>query len=446
MTRKYTEIIIFISFLLGIASPAGANVLHMHVDHVCVGTIKISEKNARYKGKPVRVVITQTTFMDGRTEKEELIFYQNAAQNFAYATKIVPMNHSLLRLNADGSGFLTSGKEKTYFKVRPIRLAAKNIIGLDVWLQKKPSVGDTFIQKGVNFGDRVMSEFRYEITSITPSDIKGDIYSLSTKIGEFKTDENGQMVFQKLFGIDFIRSNQVNCDKETYLAQKEDDRICILFNRPLSQPNRLAGIQFYMAKEVSVPSSRFVKVEKKENKVRVQIRAPRPFRVTSENLSLFIKKDRSHPVYKKEIQQFVKKNISSTETDEKEIVNRLFRSVSNQIENSDQQLSVLEGLQQQKGDCVTKAEIFASACREKKIPTRVVYGLVINSDPQIGFLPHAWNEIYIHNRWYNVDTTRPFEKADARYLPLGYDKVPIEAKLLVWGKQNAVLVEEVYIP
>jgi hypothetical protein len=55
---------------------------------------------------------------------------------------------------------------------------------------------------------------------------------------------------------------------------------------------------------------------------------------------------------------------------------------------------------QRKGICYDKASLFAAMLRSINIPTKMVTGYYDNGSY------HAWNEVYINNKWIIVDTTK----------------------------------------
>jgi len=56
------------------------------------------------------------------------------------------------------------------------------------------------------------------------------------------------------------------------------------------------------------------------------------------------------------------------------------------------------------GDCTEHAVLLAAVCRARRIPARVVLGLVYYP-PQQGFAYHMWNEVWIGERWVPLDAT-----------------------------------------
>jgi hypothetical protein len=63
-----------------------------------------------------------------------------------------------------------------------------------------------------------------------------------------------------------------------------------------------------------------------------------------------------------------------------------------------------EVVRTQEGDCTEHAVLLAAVCRARKIPARVVLGLVYYPK-QSGFAYHMWNEVWIGDRWLPLDAT-----------------------------------------
>ncbi|WP_254507271.1 transglutaminase-like domain-containing protein [Anatilimnocola floriformis] len=63
-----------------------------------------------------------------------------------------------------------------------------------------------------------------------------------------------------------------------------------------------------------------------------------------------------------------------------------------------------EVVRSHEGDCTEHAVLLAAVCRARRIPARVVLGLVYYP-PQQGFAYHMWNEVWIGARWVPLDAT-----------------------------------------
>jgi hypothetical protein len=66
--------------------------------------------------------------------------------------------------------------------------------------------------------------------------------------------------------------------------------------------------------------------------------------------------------------------------------------------------SAAEVAESHRGDCTEHAVLLAAVCRARKIPARVVSGLVhLFGHEAFGF--HMWNEVWIHDKWIPLDAT-----------------------------------------
>ncbi len=61
---------------------------------------------------------------------------------------------------------------------------------------------------------------------------------------------------------------------------------------------------------------------------------------------------------------------------------------------------------ERKGDCTEHAMLVAAACRARKIPARVVVGLIYD-EPSQSMVYHMWTEIWDNRQWLPIDATRP---------------------------------------
>jgi len=88
------------------------------------------------------------------------------------------------------------------------------------------------------------------------------------------------------------------------------------------------------------------------------------------------------------------------------------RNIKDTIKDSFTALSVLRS---REGECQSHANLYTALARSRKIPTRVVTGLVYTEDA--GFLYHAWAESYV-NGWIAVDPTLDQVPADATHIKI----------------------------
>jgi len=80
--------------------------------------------------------------------------------------------------------------------------------------------------------------------------------------------------------------------------------------------------------------------------------------------------------------------------------------------------SVLDLLDDPVGDCTEFADLFTTLARSLDLPARTVFGLAYADRRPPGFAFHAWNEVYVDDRWLAVDPTWNQLQVDATHLPL----------------------------
>ncbi len=69
------------------------------------------------------------------------------------------------------------------------------------------------------------------------------------------------------------------------------------------------------------------------------------------------------------------------------------------------------------GDCTEHAVLTAALCRARKIPARIVVGLIYVAAER-GFVFHMWNEVWIDGAWIPVDSTLGIGGIGAAHLTL----------------------------
>ena len=95
-----------------------------------------------------------------------------------------------------------------------------------------------------------------------------------------------------------------------------------------------------------------------------------------------------------QIQKYIKNNIKYDYT----FTNKLNKSIpKNYLPNSNKTLLT------KKGVCYDTASLFAAMCRSQNIPCIIEKGYYKG-------IYHAWNKVYINNKWYKVDPSIPITK------------------------------------
>jgi len=72
--------------------------------------------------------------------------------------------------------------------------------------------------------------------------------------------------------------------------------------------------------------------------------------------------------------------------------------------------SLLEAIEERRGDCTEFADLFTTLARALGLPARTVTGLAYAEDAGPAFYLHAWNEVAVDGQWRSVDPT--FDQID----------------------------------
>lgn len=84
--------------------------------------------------------------------------------------------------------------------------------------------------------------------------------------------------------------------------------------------------------------------------------------------------------------------------------------------------SAAEVARSRRGDCTEHAVLLAALCRARKIPARVVMGLVYVPAAQ-SFVFHMWTDVHLGGRWVGLDGTLGRGGIDAAYLTVGHSSL-----------------------
>ncbi|MFK7821486.1 MAG: transglutaminase-like domain-containing protein [Planctomycetaceae bacterium] len=120
------------------------------------------------------------------------------------------------------------------------------------------------------------------------------------------------------------------------------------------------------------------------------------------------------------VQQFARE-AAAGEFDAALIAKKLQRAVGNLVRNrtfSAATLPASEILQTKRGDCTEHSVLLAAALRARRIPSRVVVGLIY-LDGKNAFAAHMWTEGMINGKWTALDATfaRPRHSEEATRVP-----------------------------
>lgn len=77
--------------------------------------------------------------------------------------------------------------------------------------------------------------------------------------------------------------------------------------------------------------------------------------------------------------------------------------------------SAIEVLTSMRGDCNEHSTLFAALARSIGIPTKIIGGLVYQDG---AYYYHAWNEVYIGDRWLPIDSTLDRIRMDAAHVKI----------------------------
>lgn len=104
--------------------------------------------------------------------------------------------------------------------------------------------------------------------------------------------------------------------------------------------------------------------------------------------------------------------------------------------------TIIDLLEDKKGDCSEHALLFAALARSQNIPCREVSGLIYMGDWCQGFGLHGWNEVIVDGRWRGVDASHDSSVLQPIYIRFPDD--PLNNILLVEATHKlSIDIEEV---
>ena len=115
------------------------------------------------------------------------------------------------------------------------------------------------------------------------------------------------------------------------------------------------------------------------------------------------------------------KKIITGAPNQQEMVKRIAKFVYKHISNKNYNhgnMSASEVLRTKSGDCTEHSALFAALSRAAGIPTKMVYGVVLNPNGEFFF--HNWNEAFADGKWITVDSTFNLFPADSSRITLIY--------------------------
>jgi hypothetical protein len=163
-------------------------------------------------------------------------------------------------------------------------------------------------------------------------------------------------------------------------------------------------------------------------------------KIDTSGLSKYIKPDAFIQCDAPEIIEFAKKGAGNFK-DYSQIARSLSLYVYNYLEKSPVVSfpSALDVLKMKKGDCNEHAVLYAAATRALKIPTEIAVGLVYTDGY---FYYHAWDAVYLGDKWIFADPTFGQFPADPLHIMLKLGGVEKQADVMgVVGKIRIEVLE-----
>lgn len=139
---------------------------------------------------------------------------------------------------------------------------------------------------------------------------------------------------------------------------------------------------------------------------------------TDADPGLFIGEELDYPVSHRRIQNIVQKALGAGTTDT--LAQRLLSAAHDALQYAEDNPAggVLRALDRGFGECTDFADLLTTLARASQIPARTVFGLAYRDGSRPGFMYHAWNELYLDDRWVPMDPTWNQTQVDATHIPL----------------------------
>ena len=259
-----------------------------------------------------------------------------------------------------------------------------------------------------------------ELTEIKSSASSDQIATLNTV--EYYDDE---LKLQKsVTPVMGFTIEQIACSKEFALGENDVfevvDKMFLSSPQPINNVSSVKSITYYLsqtgANDLKIPSNDNQKVKKLSNgNVVITIKpiaAPKrvrfPYKGNDSTAKESLEPTRYVESDKQIIKDLAKEAIGNT-TDAAEAARKIEAFVAQYITNKSLSIgyaSAAEVAASKQGDCTEHAVLTAALCRAVGIPAQVVTGLAYVSQwrtVQNGFGGHAWNQVYIGDKWINID-------------------------------------------
>jgi len=256
-------------------------------------------------------------------------------------------------------------------------------------------------------------------------------------------DSSGEILKSRIepLGLEAFRADRAEVFAEPEAAELDLlPQMVVKLEKPLPQPHRTRLARYRVHLENGNPAQIFLNDATQtvkpldEHTAEITVRAVRPGfstdrppsppdKPTNDDLgpNSFIESD--HP----RITALAEK-AAAQETDAWKIATALERFVHQHIVRKDftQAFSSAAAVaQSQEGDCTEHAVLLAALLRARRIPARVVVGLVYLEAAQ-AFGYHMWTEAYIDDQWIPLDGTLALEGIGAAHLKVGRSNLQSE--------------------
>lgn len=218
---------------------------------------------------------------------------------------------------------------------------------------------------------------------------------------------------------------QIACGKEFALGENDVfevvDKMFLSSPEPINNVSSVKSITYYLSQttgtnDLKIPSNDNQKVKNLSNGNAVvtiePIAAPTgirfPYKGNDSTATEALEPTRYVESDKQIIKDLAKEAIGNTR-DAAEAARKIETFVAQYITNKNLSVgyaSAAEVAASKQGDCTEHAVLTAALCRAVGIPAQVVTGLAYVSQwrtLQNGFGGHAWNQVYIGNKWINLD-------------------------------------------
>jgi hypothetical protein len=139
----------------------------------------------------------------------------------------------------------------------------------------------------------------------------------------------------------------------------------------------------------------------------------------------FVKSTPQYPKVDFAVQQ-VNPLVATTHLSDVDKIKRLVKFVDEYIEDEvvDYTTSVLEIIENRKGDCTEHTQLFITLARANGIPARQVSGYIYTADEaKPAFGAHAWAEVLLNGEWKQVDATWGEFEINPTHVEVLFDKI-----------------------